>query len=183
MADDSLRAELPVITKHGVLYRNSYYSVSHVRATFRDRLKDYYVVDHGTRVGVVITRDDHILLVRQYRLLINGISWELPGGGMGSSETPREAAVRECLEETGILCRGLTPLLRYHAGLDIMHNEIHLFHTSVFETVANSSPNDPQEQVTSEWVPSNTILDMIRDGRIADSFTISGLLLYRSLVA
>lgn len=31
--------------------------------------------------------------------------WEFPGGKVRASETPEEAAVRECLEETGIAIR------------------------------------------------------------------------------
>jgi 8-oxo-dGTP diphosphatase len=36
--------------------------------------------------------------------------WEFPGGKIQSGETPEEAAVRECLEETGV---AVEPLFRY----------------------------------------------------------------------
>jgi len=70
----------------------------------------------------VVLKDDKGLLVRQYRLLIDGLSWEIPGGGVEANENPEDAALRECLEETGISCRNLHTLVSFHVGLDNVHN-------------------------------------------------------------
>ena len=51
----------------------------------------------------LITRDDEVLLTRMSeRTRIPG-RWTLPGGGIDHGEEPREALVREVLEETGLL--------------------------------------------------------------------------------
>ena len=51
----------------------------------------------------LITRDDEVLLTRMSaRTRIPG-RWTLPGGGIDHGEQPREAVVREVLEETGLL--------------------------------------------------------------------------------
>lgn len=77
-------------------------SVSHVHAEFGDFAKDYYVVEFGPRAGMVAVSEGKILLTAQYRFLINGIAWEIPGGRVDDGEMPIEAAQRECLEETEI---------------------------------------------------------------------------------
>lgn len=52
------------------------------------------------RVSVFIQREDHVLLVRHEK---KGRSyWLLPGGGVEYSESLKEAARRECIEETGL---------------------------------------------------------------------------------
>ena len=43
---------------------------------------------------MVAVPGDLIMLVRQYRLLVNSLSWEILGGGVEDGEAP-EAAVRE----------------------------------------------------------------------------------------
>ncbi len=52
-------------------------------------------------VGVVVTRGDHVLLVRR-RWPPGAGTWSTPGGYLDYGETPAECAVREAAEETGV---------------------------------------------------------------------------------
>ncbi len=60
-----------------------------------------YVVFEDPKVAVVVmlTDGDRLLLVKRSREPGKG-HWALPGGFLDSGEDPREAAVREALEET-----------------------------------------------------------------------------------
>ena len=123
-----------------------------------------------------------MLLVKQYRLLINGISWEIPGGKVDDGETPELAAVRECLEETGVRCLNPRPLLFYHPGLDMNHNPTHIFHSG--EIAVDHQPQSIHTQEVSgwEWVPLARCTGMIFGRQIMDSFSIVGLLAYQALM-
>jgi ADP-ribose pyrophosphatase len=50
---------------------------------------------------VAVTRSDEIVLVRQYRPVVERYTLELPSGHVEPNETPEQAARRELLEETG----------------------------------------------------------------------------------
>lgn len=52
-------------------------------------------------VGIVVRRNDEILLIRRKNVHGDG-SWSTPGGHLDPGETPEECAVREAREETGV---------------------------------------------------------------------------------
>jgi 8-oxo-dGTP diphosphatase len=70
------------------------------------------------RVGAVIIRDRHVLMVRERRKDAAGRHlgteyWTLPGGGVEPGESSTEAVVREVAEETGLTATGIHYLWEY----------------------------------------------------------------------
>lgn len=158
-------------------YRNPFLDISHTRADFGTFQKDYFVVDLGPRAGVVATRGTEILLTRQYRFLVDTDSWELPGGQVDPGELPHEAAVRECLEETGVRCSDLQPLLVYYPGLDNFDNRTSLFSCSDV-VVERPFVSNPSEVLEIGWIEIGECMRLIERGDILDGLTIVGLLAY-----
>ena len=63
---------------------------------------DFYIKKEGPAVAVLaLTKDNQVILVRQFRPGPKKILNELPGGYIDESETPEQAALRELQEETG----------------------------------------------------------------------------------
>jgi ADP-ribose pyrophosphatase len=62
----------------------------------------HYVIQGKDFVVIVAaTRENRILLVRQYRPPVAAVTLELPAGHIEPGETPEQAARRELVEETG----------------------------------------------------------------------------------
>jgi ADP-ribose pyrophosphatase len=164
----------PRLGPRQVVYQNQYQQIYRVGADFGEYQKEFYVNDYGQRAGLVIARGDEVLLVRQYRLLVKAVAWEIPGGHIDAGETPEAAAVREGLEETCLACRNLKPLLYFHPGLDTFHNPTHLFYTREFEV--NPSVHLHVGEVSEKtWVPLRRCIRMIFAREIVDSLTIAAL--------
>jgi len=65
-----------------------------------------YFPDPKVAVAVVIKHADRVLLVQRRYDPQKG-HWTLPSGFVDAGEDPREAARRECLEETGLITEDL----------------------------------------------------------------------------
>jgi ADP-ribose pyrophosphatase len=162
------------------IYEDQYQRLFRVTADLGDFSKEYVVRDGGQRAGLVAVRNGAVLLVRQYRLQIDGLSWEIPGGKVEDGETPERAAVRECFEETGFRCQNVRPLLNFHPSLDTLHNPTFLFYSQEVVEEAPRGP-DPREVVQQEWVPLDQCIRMVFEQGIVDGFSMLALLAYRQL--
>jgi len=164
------------------LFENSYQRLYKVSVELGTITKEIFVTDYGERVGVIVEGFQGILLTRQYRHLIDRISWEIPGGKVDLDEGVEDAAQRECLEETGILCRELKPLLMFHPGLDTLYNPTHLFHTRTFEEKTAPERIHRDEVCGQEWVPLEKCIAMISSQIMVDSLSVIALLSYNAFI-
>jgi len=63
---------------------------------------DYYVLEYPNWANAIaLTKENKVILVRQYRFAADIISLELPGGVIDDGEEPAAGIKRELLEETG----------------------------------------------------------------------------------
>lgn len=165
------------IEQKDIVYEDKIQSIRRVIAHFDGFNKEYYVSDHGRRAAVIAVRDGRVLLVRQYRLLINGLSYEVPGGRIDDNESPEAAAIRECVEETGVRCLNVKPLISYHPSLDVWKNYTYLFYADELEEAAESEPGQ------RVWIPLPECIDMVFAQEIVDSLSILALLAYKTLLS
>jgi 8-oxo-dGTP diphosphatase len=75
-----------------------------------------YFMDPKVAAAVLVEQDGRVLLVRRMNVPERG-KWTLPAGFVDADEDPEQAAVRECLEETGLHVR-ITGLLDVIYGLE-----------------------------------------------------------------
>lgn len=95
--------------------------------------------------------------------------WEFPGGKIQPGETPETAAVRECLEETGL---AVVPLYRYPEHLhDYDHGEVQLFFVAC--CLAEQSPHEPSKPF--RWAARSELAELsFPDGNAAILRLIAG---------
>jgi len=60
------------------------------------------------------TKENKIVLVKQYRYAFNDFSWESPGGILEEGESAEDSAKREVLEETGYRVTSIQQVLKCH---------------------------------------------------------------------
>ncbi len=136
----------------------------------------YYVLDYPDWVEIIaLDAADNVLLVRQYRHGLGGMSIELPAGGMEPTDTdPLAAAARELLEETG--CAGVLTLVgetRANAGTH--SNRTHIVLARQVAKVAEPK-DDPTERIERLWVPAAEALRMALAGELTVGMQVASLL-------
>jgi mutator protein MutT len=100
-----------------------------------------------TSVAVaVVQRADCVLIGQRPRGVPLADLWEFPGGKVRDGESPREAAARECLEETGLVVRVDEACGEVIHVYD--HGRVRLFFFSCTLADASADPKAP-----FRWVP------------------------------
>jgi len=91
-------------------------------------IEPYYVVEIPDWANtIVVTKDERVILVRQYRYPVDQITLELPGGVIEKNEQPIDAAKREMEEETGYTSDELEFLIKVSPNPAINNNTAYFF--------------------------------------------------------
>lgn len=132
----------------------------------------------GPAAGCVVTRDlgggQQVLLIYRHRFTTDSWGWEIPAGGVDDGESPAEGAVREALEETGWRPIGdPVPVALFYPSNGSSDQVFHIFTCHGAEYVGE--PSDPTEATKVEWVPTATVVELMRRGGITDGLSLTGL--------
>jgi 8-oxo-dGTP pyrophosphatase MutT (NUDIX family) len=126
-------------------------------------------------IGIIaIDEDDMIWLVGQYRFPLKQYSWELPEGGGPLDGNPLDSAKRELLEETGLVAKEWTELLRMHLSNSVSDELGILYLAKDFEQF-EAEPEET-EQLEVKKIPFEEAYQMVMKGEITDSLSIAGIL-------
>ena len=137
----------------------------------------YPVLVVGVAVSVIPFVDDaHVLLVRQFRHLQRGLSWELPGGGALPGEDPLVAAQRELREEGGYRAERFTFLTRFFPSNAYVDEVGYCY--AAYGLTPDPLPTDDDEFLERHIVPLTEAIRMALDGDITESFSKVALLHY-----
>ena len=147
----------------------------HKRSPKTGKVHPFYRIDADPWVNVVaLTRNDQLVMVRQYRHGSREITLEIPGGMVDPGEQPAIAGARELREETGYA--GAEPI-----GLGVVNPNPALFSNNVHTFLIRDAEqrfeiqNDGNEETVVELVPRSELHDRIRAGEVAHALVMSAL--------
>jgi ADP-ribose pyrophosphatase len=162
-----------------VLFRSPYVSFEHDRYRLPDGDEGdyYYVRSPGAVMVVPIDREGRLLLVRQYRYLLDEDSLELPAGGLREGVDPLAQARAELREEAGFDARSWVRAGRF-ASWNGVSNEICLVYVAEDLVPAPATP-DRTEEFELVRVAPNDLFRMVESNEIYDGMTLASIALAR----
>ena len=134
---------------------------------------DFFILESSSWVNVIpLTPQNEVVLIRQYRHGIQGITLEIPGGLVENHDTPEEAAIRELREETGYKPTETILLGSVYPNPAIQNNKCYTFLAKdVF--LAGEQEQDEKEDIEVLSRPISEIPRLIRDGDITHSLVLA----------
>lgn len=153
--------------------------VFHVRRDHSRNLQDgregdFFVIEAPDWINIIpLTTRQEVVMIEQYRHGTGEVTLEIPGGMVDQGESPREAALRELLEETGYGARQALLLGRTRPNPAIQNNWIHTFlaRDVRFE---RAPVFDSTEHTVVRLVPLADVPALVRNGTITHSLVVMG---------
>lgn len=140
------------------------------------------VVEHPGGVSVaVLTPQDELIFVRQFRYPLGEVLLELPAGKLERGEDPFEAMKREQLEETGTTAEHYISLGDLYPTCGYSAEIIRLWACRVSEE-SGALHLDQDEFLTNERIPLQKAVEMVLNNEIPDAKTQIGILKTAALV-
>lgn len=138
----------------------------------------FYLIRSSEWAQIVpVTASNEIVMVRQFRHGSGKVTLEIPGGLVDPGERPAEAALRECLEETGYRVRDAVPLGVTNPNPAIFTNSLHSF-VAFGATPERAIENTSSEQTEVVLVPHAELPRLLLTGAIDHALVVGTLWRY-----
>lgn len=142
---------------------------------------DYFYVHHNGGVTIVgVNNSGQVALVKQYRPLVDRVTFEFPAGGIEEGDAVQESAAREFSEETKFGAKVLDDAGYFYSSYGTTDQKAYVFVAS--DLYSDPKDGDENEDIEVVWVSPEQLEDMIADQTISDGWTISSWALARRRV-
>jgi ADP-ribose pyrophosphatase len=128
---------------------------------------------------VAITKNNEVVLVKQYRHGIQEAMFEIPGGVVEDGEDPMDGVRRELLEETGYTAAEFVQVGRLYPNPALQTNSLYCFLALDAEKVSGQSL-DAGEDIEVHLAPLDELIKMTRRGEFPNALDVA--VLYQVLV-
>ncbi len=148
-----------------------------VSKTIEGEKSPYYVLQTLDYVSILATTiEGQVLLVKQYRPVVEHVTLELPSGHIDNGESPEQAARRELLEETGYQVQELELLGTLAPDVGRLGNRLWCFFAPRVMPAARALLSDKGEIEVVHCSPAQ-LSKHIQDGQFNHALNLAAILL------
>jgi ADP-ribose pyrophosphatase len=156
-----------------IVYRNNHWTYKLDEFQIPDRSKGeyHYVHTNGSTLIIPVLPSNKLLLVNQYRYLIDEEALEFPCGVLEDNLTPEENAKKELREETGFTAQNIIKAGEFIPYSGVSDEISHVF----IATDLEPSPLPPDETEEFELVELtiDEFEELINSNKLKDGMTLA----------
>ncbi|MEO1768473.1 NUDIX hydrolase [Candidatus Enterococcus ferrettii] len=133
------------------------------------------LVFHHGGVGIIpITKENKMIMVKQFRKPLEKVVLEIPAGKIdpGEGQQPEKTARRELEEETGYRAEKLDYVAEMYLSPGFSNEKLYIYLGQQLEKVENPRPQDDDEVLELYELTLEEAHQAITDGLICDAKTI-----------
>jgi 8-oxo-dGTP pyrophosphatase MutT (NUDIX family) len=146
------------------VFQTAWFAIEELSESFSTS-EPYYRLTCDESVEICATTSDgKIILVRQHRPAIGLSMLELPAGHINAGESPRAAARRELLEETGMRCDSLRYLGPFRIANDRINSRLHVFAGRGAKPARRRAAKTAEKGIEVVLVPEKKFIRLILSG-------------------
>jgi ADP-ribose pyrophosphatase len=132
-----------------------------------------YITHPGAVVIIPLLGNGELVMERQHRYPLHRDFFELPAGKIDGGEDPLLCAQRELLEETGYMAKSWRYITTLHPCIG--YSDEKLIYYLAEELAFEGASLDDGEHLEVFTLSLPAALEWIREGKITDNKTVSGL--------
>jgi len=164
-----------------MIYEGRKFSIEVARRRYPDGTEHEIEIVHHRPVVVMIPidRDGRVMMIRQYRAVVERETYEVPAGGVEAEEHAEDAVRRECEEEIGLVPQRMAKLGAWYSSPGFCDELMIFFRVWELQEPRPDSPHksDEDERITPHPIAIEEARAMVKRGEIVDLKTAFALTL------
>ena len=164
-----------------MIYEGRKVSIELARRRYPDGTEHEVEIVHHRPVVVMIPidRDGRVMMIKQYRAVIERETYEVPAGGVEAQEDAEDAVRRECEEEIGLVPQRMAKLGAWYSSPGFCDELMIFFRVWELQEPKPDSPHKPDEdeRITPYPIAIDEARAMVKRGQIVDLKTAFALTL------
>lgn len=156
------------ITRENLIFENQYIRIHNDDVVFPSGTQGTYLrvspAESGSVCILPVTKEGKLVLIRTFRHAVRGWGYEAPKGGTLTNEAFTDAAARELLEETGLICESLEEIGVFTESPAVFTGKMRCYIAYGCRSAENASPESTEAIAgTREFSPEDYLSDESED--------------------